>query len=147
MLIAVGLYIVSLGITAMMPTPLGPEFMPKVIALIFFIVGCIILVGGIKHMKQHTEDVPESEEYKLSFLNLGLTGGLMILYVSFLQSIGFVPMTFAYIIGQVHLVTPTCDYSKKMLLRVTTIAAIAAVGLYYLFYYVFQVFLPQGIWF
>lgn len=147
MFLAVGLYIASLSIKAIMPTPLGPEFMPQVVALVFFVVGCIILVGGIKHLKTYTEDGTEAESYKLSLINLGLTGGLMALYVSFLQSIGFVPMTFIYIVGQVYLVTPTSDYTKKMLIRVLTIAVISSITLYYLFYYVFQVFLPQGIWF
>lgn len=145
-LFGIGLFIASQSIVSFVDAPLGPDFLPKVIAAFMFVIGIIVICAGIKSYKNYEEKAKE-DEFKPSYIRLGITALLMVGYIYFLSSIGFIPTTFAYIIAQIHLVTPKEQYSRKLIFKSVVIALIASVGLYYLFYYVFQVFLPQGIWF
>ncbi len=145
--LSVALYIASLNIQSFVSATVGPKFLPQIIAMLFLLIGTALLIMGIKQYKIYEETKEVNDEVKPSYIRLALTLFLMALYIGLLKSVGFVPMTFIYIIAQIYLVTPREDYNKKMASRVLILSGVSSVALYYLFYNVFQVFLPHGIWF
>ncbi len=146
-ILAIGLYVTASNIQLVVINSLGPQFIPKVIAIIFFTLGTMLLINGVKYYKMYDATKILNDEVTPSYIRLFLTLFLMSMYILLLRSVGFVPMTFVYIIAQIYLLTPKEKYNKNTAITVFLLSAISSISLYYLFYNVFKVFLPQGIWF
>ena len=144
MVVAIVLFIASFQIKAFVNEVLGPEFMPRAMAVIIFVIASVMVMKGIKKWKSGVCDRYTPEQ--LSYVRLIATFLSMVIYIAALETVGFIPMTIVYIIAQIYLLTKKEFFSKAMLLKTVLIAVIASVTLYYVFYQFFGIFLPEGLW-
>lgn len=70
-----------------------------------------------------------------------LTMGLIIIYALLMKSIGFVIMTFIYMMAQMFILKE----GKKNWLLMVIISLVMSVGIYFLFTRIFNIMLPAGI--
>lgn len=113
------------------------RFVPLLLCVGLTIIGIIQVWIGIK--KSDSTGVGE----KIDKSTLLKTIALTIIYILLYKPIGFIVMTFVYLVLQISVLTP--PYAEKNYPLYCIIAVFTSLGVYYLFYHVFSIFLPKGI--
>lgn len=136
---------------------LGPDFMPKIISIAMMIASVILIANGLfSHRKlkslNNTEEQAESEEEnkeelsgvseKVNFKNVLLTMGLLFLYISLINIVGFIIMTILFIVLQIMIYS---EDKKANITRNIFIGAIVTVVIFIIFNYGFNIMIPLGI--
>lgn len=146
-LISVVLYVLTFHLRDFAAVRLGPDFVPRLIAVVFGILGVILLVQGITNLRQFKK-VEEEEgkapaeddgEIKHAVMKSFL---LFCLYISLLNLVGFIIMTSVYLFIQMILLAPASDRRYALFALVSVVTSVSA---YYLFVAYFRIMIPAGI--
>lgn len=124
---------------------IGPDFMPMVIGAIIIILSVILLVQSIKGLKENIAkaeaDGPDNSDYKRVLSSLVLS----VVYVFVLQPVGFILSTLVYLFGQIFILAPDENRTKKDIILYLVIDVIFVMVVFFLFRYGFKIVLPAGI--
>lgn len=147
--IAVFLFISSFFVTTSTVTTLGPDFMPRLISIVIFLLGLMNLRTAIRDfqfLKKNNKLEPAAppRSFKEIFLdNLDWASGiLMMAYVICISVFGFLLPSIVYMFLQILLYTTT-QKRNYVLYILVSIAIPSAV--YFLFRNYFFLMLPKGI--
>ena len=151
--ISFAMYLFSDSIKRMVVTTIGPDFMPKLIAVIMGILGLILTVQGIIVLKSKPGNtVPDTgssvEKSRNGFValfknNLDIvTLLLLVLYAVGISLLGFIISTTTYIFLQIILMT--INKRKNYIVFVTISIAFSCV-IYFVFTKFLYVMLPAGL--
>lgn len=139
------LYAGSYAIKMSKADSLGPQFFPRIVAIVMGVLSVIQIFGSTrKNLKEKGKKV----EKKPFTFNLPLLLSIVLLvgYYFLLKPVGFIPLTIVYLFCQMYLLFPRGSYKEKKLLIISICTSVAVpIAVYYLFYYGFQIFLPAGI--
>lgn len=111
---------------------LGPEFFPKVLAVVLFVLSAMMCYGSIKNKNKKSI---YNENMKYTFTTMGIFA----VYIFCIKFLGYLTSTILF-----AFVVITLLKSKSMVLRVV-FAVLFPTVLYLLFTYVFKVSLPTGL--
>lgn len=146
MIIAVILYIATFSIKSLLGMNPGPDFMPKVAAIMLFIVAFFIFLEGIGTSKLYVAPVETDEDkmYKkaghkkviLSIIAIGF-------YVFSMKTLGFLISTLIYEFCQMIILTPYGK--KKTYILYAVISIISAFFFYLAFTKILYLMLPSGL--
>jgi hypothetical protein len=146
MLLGVAFFISSFGIPRGAEMGVGADFMPKVLSVLLFLCGGLIMVQArVRASNQaEAEKAPDLAESPQSENNrsLLLTLVYLALFIGLLDKIGFIIMTFLYAFFQILLFAPR---EKRNYIRFGIIAAAWTILLYFIFVKGFRIMLPGGI--
>lgn len=139
--LAVVLYVGAAQLPPNLLGGMGPDFMPKVVAIGMGILGILQLVSGIRQpaaessQGEDTEDGPEYWRVGLTVLCFGI-------YVFSMQAVGFLVCSAIYLFAQMMILSPR---EKRNPLRFAIIAVLFTVAAYFIFRNGLNVMLPRGI--
>ncbi len=149
LLIAAFLFVASFFVESSTVTTLGPEFMPRLIAVIVFLLGLLNLntaVRDFKFLKENGKLVPYEgpKTWKQRFYdNLDwISGGLMLVYVFSIGTFGFLIPSIVYMFLQILLYT---TMNKRNYVLYIIVSIVIPSAIYFLFRNYFFLMLPQGI--
>lgn len=111
-------------------TGLGPDFFPKVISIILFVLGVLIFISSGKDKK--VEKNPNAK-YTL------VTIGVFAVYIVLIGKIGYLVSTILFSFAIISLL------KKDSIVLKVIYSIVFPAGLYLLFTYAFKVSLPTGI--
>lgn len=135
-------YAASYSIRTTKADSLGPQFFPRMVAII---MGILAIIQIFTAFTRKTGKESESKGFAFNW-PLILSIALLIAYCYFLKQVGFIVLTTIYLFCQIYLLFPAGSFANKKLLIISIVASLAVpAGIYYLFYYGFQIFLPAGI--
>ena len=139
------LYAGSYAIKMSKADSLGPQFFPRIVAIVMGVLSVIQIFGSTR--KNLKEKGQKAEQKPCAFnLPLLLSIALLVGYYFLLKPVGFIPLTIVYLFCQMYLLFPRGSFKEKKLLIISICTAVAVpIAVYYLFYYGFQIFLPAGI--
>ncbi len=138
-------YAASYSIKTTKSDALGPQFFPRLVAILIGILAVIQIFGSFGHKVQNQNKTVEKKSFAINW-PLILSVALLVAYCYLLKDVGFIILTTIYLFCQIYLLFPKGSFENKKLLIISIIASlIVPVGIYYLFYYGFQIFLPAGI--
>ncbi|MCG1013104.1 tripartite tricarboxylate transporter TctB family protein [Tepidanaerobacter sp. GT38] len=109
----------------------------------FLLCTCLTIIGFFQIWLGIQKSVSTKKSEKIDKSTLLKTVAVTIMYILLYEPIGFIIMTFIYLLLQMSILTPT--YARKNYVLYTVIAACTSLGVYCLFYYAFNIFLPKGI--
>ena len=119
----------------------GAGFFPAIVAGMLFVLGIVILVGGMRKAKGAGEKAADGEG-KLRAWGVLATFGLMAAYATLMPIIGFIITTTVYLFVQMNILA--AKKQKKQVLF-GLVSVIASVSVYFTFVKVFQLMLPAGV--
>lgn len=111
-------------------TGLGPDFFPKVISVILFVLGVLIFISS---GKDKTVEKNPNVKYTL------MTIGIFAVYIVLIGKIGYLVSTILFSFAIISLL------KKNSIILKVIYSIVFPVGLYLLFTYAFKVSLPTGI--
>ena len=122
---------------------MGPDFMPKVIAIGMGIMGVLQLIVGIREVRvEPSEETGTDDEDKPEYWRVGLTILAFGVYVFSMNTIGFLICSVIYLFLQIMILAPK---EKRKPLQFAIISLVFTVGVYYIFRNGLHVMLPRGI--
>ena len=127
---AILMFLSSFNIHKIAKSTIGSAFVPQLVSICIFLLSICLVINGLNHIHK-----------KINF-PLIQTFILLIIYVSFLKSIGFLIMTCIYLFIQFFILS---DKAYKNMPLHLTISIITTVSTYYLFTRIFYVMLPSGL--
>ena len=127
--------------SGIMQVEYGPDFMPKIYAVLMGLLSIAPIVTGIKKAKKyaqenHAEDAVDIRSVVTVVLSLVCIG----LYIFLIEAIGFLFATAVYLFAQAWLLS-----QKKNYLQLILFCIIGSVLTYLLFVNVLGLMLPKGI--
>ncbi|MBQ4468858.1 MAG: tripartite tricarboxylate transporter TctB family protein [Synergistaceae bacterium] len=136
-------YAASYSIRTTKADSIGPQFFPRMVAIIMGILAIIQIFTAFTRDKDNKESGSKGFAFNWPLI---LSIALLIAYCYFLKEVGFIVLTTIYLFCQIYLLFPEGSFANKKLLLISIVASLAVpAGIYYLFYYGFQIFLPAGI--
>ncbi|MDK2799542.1 MAG: hypothetical protein PWQ70_1161 [Clostridiales bacterium] len=146
LLLAALIFIGSFSIKMLTVSRIGAAFVPQLIAILMAMLSISVIINGIKRIKvvevlQNVEE-EKKEEVPVRTFSVAATIGLLLVYVSLLEKVGFMIMTAIYLFFQIYVLA---DKSQRKLPLFAVIAIVVSVGVYYLFVNAFDLMLPAGI--
>lgn len=147
-LFSIFLYAESYAIKLSKADALGPQFFPRMVAIVMAVLSIIQMLRCIKKGRQKEAVQSESAVQKGFSWNLPLALTIVLLagYFLLLESVGFIILTTIYLFCQIFLLLPKGSIkNKRYLVIAATISILAPISIYLLFYKVFMIFLPAGI--
>lgn len=111
-------------------TGLGPDFFPKVISVVLFILGVLIFISSGKDKK-----VEKNPNVKYTLTTIGIFA----IYIVLIGKIGYLVSTILFSFTIISLL------KKNSIVLKVIYSIVFPVGLYLLFTYAFKVSLPTGI--
>ena len=149
LLLAAFLFIASFFVETSTVTTLGPEFMPRLISVVIFLLGLLNLNTAIRDFKflkdhGHLEPYEGKKTFKQLFYdNLDwVSGVLMLVYVFSIGSLGFLVPSIVYMFLQILLYT---TMGKRNYLVAILSSVLIPCAVYFLFRNYFFLMLPKGI--
>lgn len=142
------LYAESYAIKLSKADALGPQFFPRMVAIVMAVLSVIQIFKCIKKVSQKETVQSEPAVEKRFSWNLPLTLTIVLLagYFLLLEYVGFIILTTIYLFCQIFLLLPKGSIkNKRYLIIAATISILAPISIYLLFYKVFMIFLPAGI--
>ncbi len=141
-LFAAAMYVSSLDIKMLTVSRIGAAFMPQIAAILFAVTGVIIVLDGIKTMREaagrNQDEKPEPVRAKAVVATLAS----ILAYVLLLEKIGFVIMTTLYLFAQFNILA---DKTERKIPMFLITAVVVSVVVYWVFVNAFQLMLPAGI--
>ncbi|WP_417447390.1 tripartite tricarboxylate transporter TctB family protein [Kangiella sp.] len=125
---------------------LGPDFVPKVIAGLTFVLGLVQTIKSIYVLRQKNALQSEgATDGKKSFHPVVMTFVLLLIYVFSIEPIGFIPASAIYLYLQLNVSVPDNQRGIKYQAAYLLSSVAAAVLINFLFVNSFNVMLPQGL--
>lgn len=147
--ISMVLFVLSFHLRDFAAVRLGPEFVPRLTAVAFGILGVILLVQGIINLRTFKGTNEKEEAGKEPAAGEGETRHAVIKsflllcgYIYLLDAIGFIIMTTLYLFIQMILLSAVADRRYMVFAVVSVLTSVSA---YYLFVAYFRVMIPAGI--
>lgn len=148
LMIAVGMFVMTYSFEALTVSKVGPDFMPKIIALLIAVTSIFMIVSAFSKMKRESVkdtqivdkemDSTEEKSYKAVIISVLLMVGYLVL----MPYVGFLVMTAIYLFLQMLLLS---DKSDKKIVLFLAISIVSSVVIYFIFRSIFYVMLPSGI--
>jgi putative tricarboxylic transport membrane protein len=138
--LAVAMLAAGLGIKRTLLVGVGSGFGPSLVALLLAWVSICILARGLAARSAPAAETREGDRGGGS--RTLATFVLIAVYVALLERVGFLIMTFTYLVGQFLVLAPP---GARHLVRFVTVAAIVALVSYYTFVKGFDLMLPAGL--
>jgi len=153
LILSVFIYIFSLKIKVSTVSSVGPDILPKTVAIGIGLLAIIQLIKSVTKYRreQVLNESPEKEmtleantstESPVSYKTLLATIALVIGYIIFMEKLGFLITNFIYLVLQIYLLS---DKNKKKVPLYILISAVVSFSIYYLFRNVFYLLLPSGV--
>ena len=146
MLVAVILFISTFSIKSLLGMNPGPDFMPRVAAVLLFIVAAGIALEAAGKLKDYVpEEVSEQEAAyrKAGNKKVILSAILIGFYVFSLDYLGFVISTLIYEFCQMIILTPVDKKKNYVLFAIITV--VSTIFFYIVFTRFLYLMLPQGL--
>lgn len=139
MIFAAALFFLSVQIGMKESTTIGADFVPKIVAVLLFILFAILTGRGIKEAKNAKE---KPAEYKNNFLGAVFMFAAMILYAVLLKPVGFIITSCLFLYGALILMSrkEQIHYIKFLVITLVTVLCIN-----FVFMEIFGIRIPQGI--
>lgn len=136
------------GLTTEIPRKgiIDATFIPYILVSLMFLLGVLQLVAGYKAMRNFTDETgrkPVKEEEKPDYRTVLRTVISIVLYIAFIDMIGFLIMTALFLFAQFIILTPVDK--QKNYLSYAGIAIVTAVVVYFTFRDLFDLMLPEGL--
>ena len=144
MLISVAMYFMAAALPKSKIMAIGPDFMPKIISLITFILAALLLVKTIYRTIKKTEE-PETAAKEFDYRKMLCSLLLILVYVFLIQPIGFIAATLIYLLPQFIILAPKQERTKKRIIELLITDIIFTFAVYFLFRYAFEIVLPAGL--
>ncbi len=149
-LLAIFLYSASFDIREFITTRVGASFLPRLTAVLFAILGAILVLGSfrcarpVETVEQESEVNATAKEPQVfgGLPAVGLSVLLMSLYVGLINSVGFIVTSAVYIFLQILVLSKD---AKRNYLLFVLVSIIIPVVVYLLFVKIFKVMIPAGI--
>lgn len=110
---------------------LGPDFFPKVVSIILFILSGMILIGNLKKIKENTKNTMDKNTLMIILL--------FAMYIFIMGKIGYLVSTILFAFSIISIL------KKDNIVLKIIYSILFPLGLYLLFTYAFKVSLPVGI--
>lgn len=122
---------------------IGPDFMPKVTAILIFILALALTIQSVMGLKDKEID-PDSIP-KCDYKRVITSIILMLIYVFAMRPVGFIVTTLVYLPLQMLVLSPDDQRGVKNIAVLAVIDVIFTLAVYFLFRYAFMIMLPRGI--
>lgn len=143
---SVFIYAVSYQIRLTKADPLGPQFFPRMVAILIGALAIASIVRSLLRLREKIAIVAgggnNNTNTRLSFWG---TIVLLIAYMLLVEKVGFIVLSIIYLYLQIYLVSPRDDLQKRNFVINGVVSIVVPLALYYLFYHAFGIFLPPGI--
>ena len=146
--VAVAMYFASFNIRVLAigggsTSFVGSGFMPRLVAVGMIILSLVIIYQSWKkgRASEPTECAEDSLSFHEKYLPVVVSIGLLVVYIAFMEMLGFVIMTAVYLFGQMFILATT-EHRRPVLFLV--VAIVSALAIYYTFVEVFQLMLPEN---
>lgn len=149
--IGVSLFVLSFQVKDFASVSVGPEFLPRIAAVLFIALGGILALQGLKAARSAPNAAsapvsrakdPADSKYGGGLLPVAYSIIVLGLYVALLKPIGFIISSALFIFFQILILSQGL---KRNYLLFAVVAVLSSVIAYYLFVRVFQVMIPAGI--
>ena len=146
-LLAVLLYTASYNIQEFIATRVGASFLPRVAAVLFAILGILLVASSFRCAPTDPIIVKEEGREPTEKISGGLpavllSAVLMCAYVGLMSRIGFIITSAIYIFFQILVLAKE---AKRQYLLFAVISVVTPLLIYLLFVHVFKVMIPAGI--
>ncbi|MFA6505014.1 MAG: tripartite tricarboxylate transporter TctB family protein [Treponemataceae bacterium] len=151
--IALGLilFFLSFQVKDFASVSVGPEFLPRIAAVLFVVLGGVLSYQGLKATRLARTTVAASPVVKKDAAEAKYHGGMlpvaysllvMGVYIALLKPVGFIITSALFIFFQIIILSKGL---KRNYFLFVVVSALSSVIAYYLFVRVFQVMIPAGI--
>lgn len=137
--VALGLYVMASQLPPNLLGGVGPDFMPKIVAVGLGILGVLQIVAGLGNLKKEFEK--EAEEDRPEYLRVSATIFAFGIYVFTIELVGFLPCSILYLFAQMMILAPK---EKRNILLFAVISVVFSTVVYFLFRSGLSVMLPTG---
>lgn len=139
--IGIAFFCLTFSINESTVSGVGAEFMPRLIAAMFGIMG-IIMMGMAMAQKAVAKEDKKDKKAPDGYLLVTLNILLFFFYLYTLEDVGFLLTTPVYLFLQMWILSAPGEARPR---RFAVVSVLTAIGSYYLFLKAFQVILPAGI--
>lgn len=145
MAFSAAMFALSLQIKKSKIMDIGPEFMPKVISVIMFILSVALLVTTISQHKVRVAEAEATGSKKVDYKRVIYSLLLVLAFVLALKPIGFTITSLVFLPLEMFVLAPDEERTKKDVIKYVVITVIFTFIVYFLFRYGFKILLPEGI--
>ena len=124
---------------------IGPDFAPTLIGYITFALAAALTILSIKGLKKRCESLAGKEAPKCDYKRVIGSMILMLLYVCYMKTIGFIIATLVFLFLQMCVLCPDDKRCAKEIVKLAVITVIFVFAVFFLFRYGFKIVLPAGI--
>lgn len=143
MVLGAVLYLAAAALPKSAVMDIGPDFMPKVVAILVFVLALVLTIQslvGLKDKKIDPDSIPKCD-YRRVITSIIL----VLIYVFTMQPVGFIVTTLVYLPLQMLVLSPNDQRGPKNIAVLVVIDVIFTLAVYSLFRYAFMIMLPRGI--
>ncbi|MFC7684894.1 tripartite tricarboxylate transporter TctB family protein [Ureibacillus sp. GCM10028918] len=148
--VSIILFIATFSFREMTVSNVGPDFLPRIVAIALFILSFSLLIKAYVQKKKEgeiqkavsIESIPQKENKKEIYLLVITTLLLIVLYLIVMPSLGFLISTAVYLYIQIYLMAPA---EKRSHIKIGIVSVLTSVIVYFIFRNVFYLMLPSGI--
>lgn len=141
-LISVWVFFASGSLEARTQLDIGPDFMPRLLAVLMFLLSLVQLTGALRRrLPPRGSRIPRSGDFverNADYLSLAAILGYVLLF----QPLGFIVATALFLFVQITIMAPRAE---RRYLRFALLAITVALLSFWFFERGFYVFLPEGI--
>lgn len=141
---SVFLYVTSYQIRLTKADPIGPQFFPRLVAVLIGVLALVSIVRSLLRLREQ-KNATASGGKPLAVVPLLATCVLLVAYMLLIDKVGFILLSVIYLYLQILLISPPEELQKKNLLINGVVSVLVPVALYHLFYHAFGIFLPEGL--
>lgn len=138
-LIATGIFGMSVQIGRMEGQTIGADFLPKIVSIILLICSLFTAINGWKQSRSYVEQTAEYSSNGKGILTMIV---VMLIYAYVLKPVGFIPATIVFVGIAICLMTKKEETNYP---KIALISVISVVAIYLIFTNLFGIRLPQGI--
>ena len=129
------------------------DFMPKIYSAVVMILSAILTIRGVFDLKNgnypgvgEEQESRENSRWKLPIQpEILATFFLLVLYVAFLRSVGFVIMSILFAIGISYILLPREKRGRKTFLIIIAVSVVFTVVITLIFVCGFNLTIPMGV--
>lgn len=140
MLFSAVLYILSVQIGLKENQAIGADFLPKIAAVILFVMFLILAIRGYGQVR--SEQKKQAREFAPNYKGVAIVFLVMLLYAFLLKEIGFIITSMAFLYFAIFMMTKKEEFKPVKSIFITVIVVLA---IYYIFTAIFGIRLPKGI--
>lgn len=143
MVLGVVLFVAAAALPKSAVMDIGPDFMPKVTAILVFVLALALTIQsvlGLKDKEIDPDSIPKCD-YKRVISSIIL----VLIYVFAMRPVGFIVTTLVFLPLQMLVLSPNDQRGPKNIAILVVIDVIFTMAVYFLFRYGFMIMLPRGI--